>query len=372
MVVAQFTVTVVIMISMLVINDQMSFIQNNDLGMKTEGVLHVNFRGMSDVSENASVLKEQLLQISAISNVSFLRRAYPVDGLSNSTSLVENGEGGMVMSSIYTMQVDEEFANTFGVEMLSGRFYSKDFPSDSTNSIVVNEACIKNFGWESAESAIGKKFGEAPHERSVIGVVKNFNFEALHLNIEPARLLPVRGNYYSTMALKADVTNTYNLISDIEAVWKKVVPTVPLDIAFMDDDIKSQYTAEYNFRTIFTAFSIISVIIGCLGLFGLATAASNQRLREVSIRKVLGASAVEIITLMNRDFILLIILAALLASPLAYYFMDNWLNNFTYHISFRWQFVFWALVGSLLVTVLTISIRAIKTALTNPANVLKD
>lgn len=371
LVVTQFTATVILLISIFVINDQMSFIQKNDLGMKTDGIARINFRGAAETRSNAKVIKDRLSQIPTIQNISFLR-SYPVDGLGNSGTSIETGDGTIVNSSIYTLQVDEEFAETFGVEMASGRFFSKEFPSDTTASIVVNEACIENFGWKDAEDAIGKKFGRAPNERRVIGVAKNFNFEALHRKIEPLRILPVLNNSFSSLAINADMTDIPELLNEIEQIWKDVNPEVPLDISFMDDDLKQQYVSDYNFKSVFTAFAFISVIIGCLGLFGLATATANQRLKEVGIRKVLGASILEIISLINKDFVILVIISVILASPFAYYLMDDWLDNFVYHVTFKWQFVGFALLGALLLTVLTISIRAFKTALTNPAHVLKD
>ena len=370
LVIVQFASTVVLIISMLVIKNQMDFIQNNKLGMDSDGIYHINYRVSND--HQADLFRDKLLQLPEVSHVSFSRSGYPVGGLGNSSVEIETGDGNRVLSSIYTMQVDEEYLNTFGMTLTAGRFYSKDFPADSIASVVVNEACISSFGWKDAEDALGKKFGTPPNERAVIGVVSNFNFEALYKKIVPLRILPLRRESEASIDIKANGIHTFELVSNIQSIWEEVFTDIPFDVDFMNDDLKDQYIQEYNFRTLFSFFSFLSVIIGCLGLFGLATAATNQRLKEMSIRKVLGASVAEILSLINREFIVLIIAAGAIASPVAYYLMDHWLNNFTYRISFHWQFIAYAILGSLLVAILTISLKALKTAFVNPATILKD
>ncbi len=372
LVIFQFTATVILLISMLVINDQMKFVRDQSLGMKTSQVMHINFREIQEVVRNAEILRNELLSLPEIEQVSFLNNSYPVNGLNNSGADVETSDGSFIRSSIYTLRVDPYFAETFGLELVAGRFFSEDFPADSTQSILVNEACVENFGWGSVENAIGKRFGREPNQRQVIGVVRNFNFEALHKKVEPVRILPTPKSRYSTLALKFNTRDPVKVISKIQSVWDSIIPAVPLDISMMSDDIKRQYTAEYNFRTVFTIFSILSIIIGCLGLLGLVTAALNQRIKELSIRKVLGASALQILALINRHFIRLIVISMILASPVAFVLMGNWLQNFSYHIEFSWLYILYVFLGTLFITVITISANAIKTALTNPAEVLKD
>ncbi len=372
LVITQFTATVALLISVLVMNDQMSFIEDKDLGMETDGVIHINFRGYDEVREQVNPLRQRLLQLSAVSGVSFVSNSYPVYGLSNSTTDVETGDGDMVTSSIYTLQVDPDFAETLGMKMVAGRFYSRDYKTDSAEAIVINEACIKNFGWKDANDAIGKKFGSEPYLRKVIGVVQDFNFEGLYNQIEPARILPVWNNRHSSMLVKADLSEVRSLYTELEAIWEEMIPTVPFDATFMNEDLKQQYTIVYNFQSIFLVFSFISIVIGCLGLFGLATATTNRRIREVGIRKVLGASVYEILRMINKDFLYLIVIAGVVASPAAYLLMKEWLKIFTYHVSFDVLFIVYALAGALVLTIVTVSVKAYKTATTNPANVLKD
>ncbi len=372
LVITQFTATVVLLISILVMNDQVSFIENKDLGMKTDGVVHINFRGHSEVRNQVDLLRQRFQQLPTVNSVSFVSNSYPVYGLSNSTTDVETGEGTTVTSSIYTLRVDPDFSKTLEMEMITGRFYSKEFKSDSAEAIVVNEACINSFGWKDANDAIGKKFGSEPYIRKVIGVVRNFNFEGLYKRIEPARILPVWNNRYSSLLVNVDLSDPTTLYAKLEATWEEMVPTVPFDATFMDDDLRNQYTIVYNFQSIFVAFSFISVVIGCLGLFGLATATTNRRIREVGIRKVLGASVYEILTMINKDFLYLIIISGIVASPVAYLLMKEWLDIFTYHVTFDVLFIVYALIGAIALTIITVSIKAYKTALANPAHVLKD
>lgn len=368
----QFSATIVLLISILVVNDQMSFIRNSDLGMQTDGIIRINYRGYEEMRSNVQVMKDKLLELPEVKGVAFESNSYPVDGLSNSGTDVETGDGTMVRSSIYTLRVDEAFAETMGLELVAGRFYDKAYPADSTGSIVVNEACIYNFGWKDAKDAIGKKFGQDPNQRKVIGVVRNFNFEGLHKSVEPARILPVRNDGFTSVLVNAELGDVKGTLSRMEEIWNELVPTIPFDASFMSDDLRDQYLSEYNFQSIFNVFSIISIIIGCLGLFGLTTATTNRRIKELGIRKVLGASIFEILAMINKEFVVLIVIAALVAGPVSYYFMNVWLDNFSYHITFNWLFMIVALVVALVLTIATVSLRAYRAAVANPAHVLKD
>ncbi len=372
LVVAQFIATGVLLISMIVIQNQMNFIQKQSLGMKTNEVMHISFQGSQEVQQRASVIRDRLLSLPEVRDLSFLHNSYPVDGLSNSGAEIETADGTFIRSSIYTLRVDNHFKETFGLELASGRFFSDEFPADSTRSVLVNEATVANFGWGSPEQGIGKKFGQAPNQRTVVGVVRDFNFEGLHKPIEPVRILPTTADRYTTLAVRFKGDNTLQVINSLQSAWDEVVPSIPLDLSMMSDDIKRQYSTEYNFRTIFVAFSIISIIIGCLGLFGLVTATVNQRLKEISVRKVLGASVLSILVMINTYFVQLIAIATIVAVPISYYMMQNWLNDFSYHVSFSWWYVFLAITGIMAITVLTISSNAIKTVRRNPAEVLQD
>ena len=371
LVMAQFTATIALTIAIITVNRQMSFIQQQALGMETDEVVLVSFRGIQSVRDNRKVLKDRLLENAAIKAVSFQRRAYPVGGLSNGMVMVETGSGNKVSSSLYHMWVDFEYANTFGMEIVAGRFYSQELPSDTLDGVVVNEAAVASFGWGEPENAIGKEMGDAPDARKVIGVVKDFNFEGLHKRVEPVRILPVANGEYTTMAIRANLSRPFELLGFLESTWMAVNPNVPLDYSFMNEDIQNQYEAEYKFRTIFLFFSSLSMVIACLGLFGLATAATNQRIKEIGIRKIMGASVTGLIQLISRNFMVLVLISLFLATPIAWYGMEQWLNNFAYRIDIHWGFIALAGLIATVVSLLTVSYQAIKAALSNPTKTLR-
>ncbi len=371
LVIFQFTATVILIISIITVSRQMNFILNQDLGMATHEVIAINFRGIQEVRDNSQVLTDRLLENPQIKAVSFQRRAYPVGGLSNGTTMVETGDGNKVSSSLYHMWVDTEFDDAFGLEMVAGRFFSKDFPTDTLQAIVVNEAAVESFGWGQPEDAIGKEMG-GQNVRRVIGVVKNFNFEGLHKQVEALRILPALGNNYGTMAIRADLSNPYDLLRSIEDTWAEINPTVPLDYSFMNDDIKDQYETVFSFRSIFFFFSTLSIVIACLGLFGLATSATNQRIKEIGIRKVLGASTSGLIQMISTDFLKLVVLSSILAAPIAWYGMEEWLSSFAYRISVSWIYFVGAGILAVLVSMLTVSYQAIRAAYSNPTKSLRQ
>lgn len=373
LVVLQFTATIALITAIITVNGQLRYIQNQDLGMQTDEVIYVYYRGLQSVNDNQEVLKNELLKSSKFKSISFYRNSHPVGGLSNSTVQVETEEGKKVSSSLYNIRVDESYAETYGIELAAGRFFSKAFPADTTHSVIVNEAAVESFGWGSPDQALGKKMGTAPFERTVVGVVKNFNFEGLHKEVEPLRILPIRDkNDYSEIALKADLSEPFKTLGLLERTWKKINPEVPLDYTIMNEDIKDQYQGELRFRSIFLVFSILSLIIACLGLLGLATASTNQRIKEIGIRKVLGASPFNLIQLISREFLLLVALSIVIATPLAWYGMEQWLAGFAYRINMNWVFFLSAGCIALGIALITISYQTLKAAFSNPILSLRN
>lgn len=372
LVVFQFTATIALIIAIITVNRQMSYLQNQDLGMNTSEIISINYRGLSSVNQNKDVLRNKLLEHPKFKAATFYRNAYPVAGLSNGTVLVENGSGDKVSSSLYHMQVDENYKDTYEIEMAAGRFFSSEFISDIEASVIVNEAAVLTFGWGKPEDAIGKKMGSEPRIRTVIGVVKDFNFEGLHKTVEPLRILPLRNSSnFSSFALKVNLDNVFETFDYLKETWESINPTVPLDYTIMNDDINNQYTSEVRFKSIFSIFSVLSVIIACLGLFGLVTASTNQRIKELGIRKVLGASGSGLVQLISREFLILVIVSLVLAIPLAWYGMEQWLTGFAYRINMDWTF--FALAGGIAISIsmLTISFQTFKVAYGDPTKTLR-
>jgi putative ABC transport system permease protein len=267
------------------------------------------------------------------------------------------------------MSVDENYFDTYGMKPAAGRFFSKDFPSDSTKAIIVNEAAVKTFGWKTPENAIGKRFDTGINAQYVIGVVKDFNFEALHKPVEAMRITYIK--QASEISLKVDARHIDAALNHIKKTWKAMVPDVPLEYSFIDERIKEQYNNEQKMQSVFYAFAGLSLIIACLGLFGLSIFVVERKIKEIGIRKVLGANVPGIVVLLSKDFAVLVAIAVLIATPLSWYFMNNWLKDFAYRIKIEWWMFAVAGVIALLIALITVSIKSVKAAIANPVKSLR-
>jgi putative ABC transport system permease protein len=255
------------------------------------------------------------------------------------------------------------------MKLAAGRFFSKDIPTDSTKSVLVNEAAVKTFGWQTPENAIGKRFGNGDNKRFVIGVVKDFNFESLHKPVDALLIgYAIRG---SRLSIKVDKSKITEAIAHLENTWKRLVPNVPIQHSFVDEKIASQYGNEQKMQGLFYAFSGISLFIACLGLFGLSMFVVKRKVKEIGVRKVLGATVSGIVSLLSKDFISLVFIAFIIATPLSWYFMNEWLENFAYRINISgWVFVL-AGLSAILIALITVSFQAIKAAIANPVKSLR-
>lgn len=235
---------------------------------------------------------------------------------------------------------------------------------------MVNESAVKTFGWPTAASAIGKPFGKGNDRKYVIGVVKNFNFESLHKPVDALLIGYTRAG--NGISVKMDAARLQEGLDHLIKTWKAVIPEVPLQYSFVDDRIAEQYGTEQKMEGIFYGFSGLSLLIACLGLFGLSIFVVKHKIKEIGIRKVLGASVTGIVALLSKDFLKLVLLAVLIAFPLAWYFMDNWIKDFAYHINISWSVFIAAGMSALLIALITVSIQSIKAATANPVTSLRS
>jgi putative ABC transport system permease protein len=293
-----------------------------------------------------------------------------VGGLGNGWTNTVNAKGEEVSTSIYRLNVDPDYFNTYGMKLVAGRFFSKTNPTDSATAVLVNEAALKTFGWQSPQNALGKPFGEGDHKKFVVGVVKDFNFESLHKPVEALLI----GHVYSgnSLSVKIDAAHIDDAIQYLTKTWKNIVPGVPLQYSFIDDRIAQQYGSEQKMEGIFYGFSCLSLLIACLGLFGLSTFVVERRVKEIGIRKVLGASIPGIVGLLSKDFLKLVLVAIFVATPLAWIFMNNWLKDFAYRISISLWIFLTAGAIAILIALLTVCFQAVKAALANPVVALKN
>jgi putative ABC transport system permease protein len=268
-------------------------------------------------------------------------------------------------------QVGLDFVDHFDLELVAGRSYSRDFPSDSTSALVVNEAAARQYGYANPADIVGKKFDQWGRAGEVIGVVKDFNYISLHNTVEPLTL-PFEAYASRFMSLKLTSENLPETLSQIESVWKKLAPHRPFIYSFLDEDFNTQYESDFRFRQIFTTFSILAILIACLGLLGLATYTAEQRTKEIGIRKVLGANIGSIVALLSMDFIKLVLAAIVVATPVAWFAMNKWLEGFAYQSPVRWWVFVIAGVLAIVVALITISFQAVKTAMLNPVKSLKS
>jgi len=292
-----------------------------------------------------------------------------VGGLGNGWTTTVNLKGEEISTSLYGMSVDADYFKTYDMKLAAGRFFSKDTPTDTTKALLVNEAAVRTFGWENPENAIGKPFGKGDETQYVIGVVKDFNFESLHKPVEALRIgYATRG---SRISLKVDATHIDQAIAQLKTTWKDLASTVPLQYNFIEDEIAKQYGSEQKMEGIFYGFAGLSLVIACLGLFGLSTFIVQRKTKEIGIRKVLGANIPGIVGLLSKDFLRLVLISMVIATPLAWYFMNNWLQDFAYRIHIEWWVFVAAGIIAVFIALVTVSIQSIKAAIVNPVKSLR-
>jgi putative ABC transport system permease protein len=257
------------------------------------------------------------------------------------------------------------------IKMVAGRPFSKDFMTDTTHAMILNEAAVKMFGYTSPEQAIGRRFKQWGREGKIIGVMKDFHFKSLQEPIKPLSMR-IEPDGCDMVSVKVAATNLPTTIAAIENKWKTLIPNRPFSYFFLDEYFDKQYRSEERFGHLFLNFSILAIFISCLGLLGLASYSTMQRMREIGIRKVMGASVSNIINLLSKEFLKLVIISFFIATPIAWYFMNQWLNDFAYRISISWWIFITAGIIALLIAVFTISFQAIRAAVMNPVKTLRS
>ena len=368
LVIFQFTISIALIASLIIISQQMQYIKNKTLGFDGRAVVEVKIFGENAVLDQYASLRNKLLQSPYILNVS-KHEQNVVGGLGNGWTTTENLKGEEISTSLYGMSVDTSFFDTYDMKLAAGRFFSPDFPADTMKSLIVNEAAVRTFGWQKPENAIGKRFGKGDDQQVVVGVVKDFHFESLHKPVEALRIGYARRA--NRLSLKIDTRHTDEALNHLKKVWASSVSGLPLEYAFVDDKVNEQYGNENKMEQIFYAFAGLSLLIACLGLFGLSIYIVERKVKEIGIRKVLGASIPGLVNLLSKDFVKLVVIAIMIATPLSWIFMNEWLKDFAYRININWLVFLVAGIIAVLIALLTVSVRAIKAAITNPVKSLR-
>jgi len=367
LVVFQFSISVVLIVTTLVIYKQLQFIQNRDIGFNKENLLYMKMPEVGDLKNNKDAMRATLAEYPDITNYTFTDQL-PTN-LGNSSQLTWHGmnPGTQVMAN--RLRVDENFVKTFGMQMAAGRFFSKDF-GDNGTGYVVNETALKAMGLNT-KNAIGKiiSISLEDKEAPIIGVVKDFNFKPVQEPIEPLVMKTNFGGGYVVM--RTTPASIRKVIGTLQKSFHNVYGDYPFSYGFVSDDLSKLYITEQRMEKLFNVFSILSIVISCLGLFGLATFAAQQRIKEIGIRKVLGASEAGIATLLSKDFIQLVLISFVIAFPVAWWAMNKWLQSFAYRINISWWVFAVAGLAALLIALLTVSFQAIKAAIANPVKSLR-
>jgi putative ABC transport system permease protein len=369
LVVFQFSISAGLIVGVLTVAAQMNYIQEKDLGFDKENLFVLRVNGYDEVIEGYEAFRAELSSIPGIEGAA-RSNSLIVGGLSNGQIETVNEAGESRSSSIYRLGFDADFLDVYDIELLAGRSFSREYGTDTTAAFLVNEATLATFGWPDAEAAIGKPIRIGDTQGQVVGVVENFHFSSLHEAVQPVLMYPNTGNFSRiTLRSRLDPATT---VDRVRRVWEEHFPQALYDYTFFEGELLEQYQAEQRFGRLFSWFSALSLFIACLGLFGLAAFSAERRAREISIRKVLGASATQIIGLLNRDFLRLVLLALLLATPVAWYAMNHWLDNFAYHITFQWWIPALAGATAIGLALLTVSALSLRAAGANPADHLRD
>ncbi len=365
LVVTQFSISVILMISTLIIYDQLHFIHKRDVGFDKENLLYIPMPEVGDLINNADALKSSLSRTPGIGAYT-ITSDLPTD-LGTNTPLTWRGmeNGSLVMCS--WMNVDENYLKTFRMKLLTGRFYSGDFKG-SDSEYVVNETAAKAMQLDAA-SAIGKMISVRGHEGTIIGVVKDFNFKPVYRPIEP---LVIRNRAFGDfLIVRTSAGPMQKTLAAVQSCFQRVYGNNPFSYGFVDQDLDHLYIAETRMGSLFNVFSLLSIVISCLGLFGLAAFATQRRTKEIGIRKVLGADKTGIVLLLAKEFLKLVALSLLVAFPVAWYAMHQWLQEFVYRVAISgWVFAA-AGVAALLVAFLTVSYQTVRAAMANPVEALR-
>lgn len=364
LVLVQFSISIFLIIGTIAISKQLNFIQNKKLGYEKENLIYFGIRGVDE--EKRESFKNEILNDANIISASYSQQSPTYMGNSSSGWDWEGKDEDEVIL-IHHNGVDHDFAKTFKMEMAQGRFFSREFPTDTSSGLVINEAAAKIMNFD---DPIGKNIYIGDDTTKIIGVVKNFHFKSVHRKIEPL-VLHSAPSSYSLMFVRLSGGNFNDALTYIENKYKEFAPQGAFSYQFLDQQLKNNYRTEQQAKTLFEYFSILAIFIACLGLFGLASFASEQRIKEIGVRKALGASIENLTILLSKDFTKFVLIANIIAWPLAFFLLDKWLNNFAYHIEISILFFVIAAVISFAVAILTVSYHAIRSSLMNPVDSLR-
>ncbi|MEO8416297.1 MAG: ABC transporter permease [Ginsengibacter sp.] len=365
LVVFQFVLSMVLIIGTIVISEQVNFIQAKNLGYDRENLIYVPIEG--ELINKYATWKNEALKMPGIQNVSWISdNPTRLDQWTNNVDW--EGRDARTLISFEQPATGYDFVKTMKLTMKEGRYFSKDFATDS-DAYVINETAAKRIGYA---NPIGRFVTMNGHKATIIGVLKDFHYRSLHDQIQPMIIRFSKDAFYGNILVRTQAGKTKQALASLEKICKQVNPQFPFTYSFSNDEYKKLYNNEQVVSKLSNAFAFLAIFISCLGLLGLMIFTAEQRTKEIGIRKVLGASVAGIVRLMSTDILKLVVVAVLIACPVGWWTMNSWLNNYAYKIDMSWWVFLLAGGLAVLIAILTISFQAIKAAITNPVNSLRS
>ncbi len=369
LVVLQFSISIILIVATTVVYRQLQYIQKTDLGFNKDAILTMGYNGQ--LTPQYDAFKADLLKNTAIKEVARSSRI-PSGRLLDfqGGSILVDGVMKPIKGDLKSISTDYGFIPTYGMKIAAGRNFSKAFSTD-TNNFIINEAAVTSFGFKNPQKAIGNAITYGGVNGQIIGVVKDFHFESLHQGISPLLFRLPANNGYHIMSVKVNSRNVQAAISSLQVAWHKYLPDTPFEFTFLDDKFRQLYNSEQQQGSLFTIFSCVAIFIASLGLFGLSAFTITQRVKEIGVRKVLGASVQQIVLELSKDFLLLVLISAVIAIPVSGWSMHEWLADFAFHTDMSWWIFAAAGMMALIIAFATISFQSIKAALANPVKSLR-
>jgi putative ABC transport system permease protein len=367
LIVFQFFVSTALIIATIIVYQQLHYMQNKKLGYDKDQVLYLPDARL--LGNDQTAFEQQLLRDSRVVAAT-ISRSVPGGEIMDGTQIFprnENSNGAEIHANIY--HVDYDYLRTLGLHVLQGRYFSKNFSTDSASGVVINEAAVRELGWTN-DNAVGKTIVRSGQQQfKVIGVVQDFNYASAKQKIAP--LMMLLGNNFGGLIVKIKTNDVKGFLTDLKKQWNAFAPFGPLEYNFLDEKFSALYSSELRTQQIFTAFAILAIIIASLGLFGLSAFVIEQRTKEIGIRKVLGASIKNVLLLVSKEFLMLVGIAFLISIPVTFWAMHAWLQDFAYRINISASVFVIAGIAVALVALITISFQSIKAAIANPVKSLR-
>lgn len=364
LVIVQFTLSIALVVGTAVVQEQIEYIQNKDLGYNNKNLMVILLRGGAE--SQYSVLKTELERLPDVAGITATDKL-PISG-GNSVAYYDwDNKPADLSILINQVRTDYNYINLMGMSMAQGRDYSEERLSDIGNSYILNEEAIRRMG---LSDPVGKRFGPQGQPGTIVGVIRDYHFASMRREIEPmVMMVNPKHVRYLLVRLKADAISSG--MEEVEAVWDRIIPDLDFESHFLDDIMTFFFRQEQETERIVAFFTSLAIVISCLGLFGLATFMAQKRIREIGIRRVLGATTQGLLFVMTREFIVLVLISNAIAWPIAYFLMSGWLENYVYHASITWSLFVMAGIASMIIACLTVGFKCLKAALTNPAQSLR-